>query len=439
MPAAETWHANRPMMPMRLKDFLSAVQRKGASGLLQAVNNRFLRAMHWGLACPLFGLHVALFMLVLPVRRIRIGILPTERIGHLALNPDLYLRRRRLASGNGIGASAGATFFVAGKPANEQLLKMWMREIRVWRLPFLHAVLRTSQRMWEKSPFFQPMEMQSTEYDVFSREPAVLGFTSEEEAEGRRRLAEWGIDPERDWFVCVYARDAAYLKSAYPDAGDWSYHDNRNADIAALGPALNEIVGRGGYVLRMGHLVAKPLMHASPRVIDYASCFRSDFMDIYLAAKCRFFLGTTGGIGDVAMTFDRPRLGIDWVPFGNAPLAKNSIFMPKLIVNPATGEKYSFRRLLCDFSNRNDPKLWDGKTAFRQGYRYLDNTPEEILAATREMLDRLAGRHGMTVEDEALQNAYRAAFPEEHWCSGIGTPIAAEFLKAHRDLLMAPA
>jgi putative glycosyltransferase (TIGR04372 family) len=424
---------------MKLKDFKSVVQRKGASGLLQAVNNRFLRAMHWGLACPLFGLHVALFLLALPVRRISIGIFPTERIGHLALNPDLYLRRRRLASGNGIGAPGGAAFFVAGKPANEQLLKMWKRELRVYRLPFLHAVLRTSQRMWEKSPFYQPMEMQSTEYDVFSREPAVMGFTPEEEDEGRRQLAGWGIDPERDWFVCIYARDAAYLKSAYPDAGDWSYHDNRNADIAALGPAVDEIIGRGGYVLRMGHHVAKPLVHASSRVIDYASRCRSDFMDIYLAAKCLFFLGTTGGIGDVATTFDRPRLGIDWVPFGNAPLAKRSLFIPKLIDNPATGEKYSFRRLLRDFSKRNDPKLWDGMAAFRQGYRYLDNTPEEILAATREMFDRLADRHETSREEEALQSAYRAAFPAEHWCSGIGTPIATEFLKTHRELLMVSA
>jgi putative glycosyltransferase (TIGR04372 family) len=415
---------------------LRLLREKGPQDFLRIIRSRVLRTTHWGIAFPIFFLHLALFTAALPFRRITVGIFPTERIGHLGLNPDLYLRRLYSFRANQKATCRVVPFFIGGKPANEQLLLMWQRKLNVYRLPFLHSIMRTSQGLWEKSPFFQPMEMQSNEYDVFSVEPSLLQFTPEEEVEGERHLAEWGINPEQDWFVCIYARDAAYLQYAYPDAGDWSYHDNRNADIAALSLAVDEIVRRGGYVLRMGHHVAKPLIHTSPRVIDYACCCRSDFMDIYLAAKCYFFLGTTGGIGDVATVFDRPRLGINWVPFGNAPLGKNSIFLPKLIDNPATKKKYSFQKLLLDFSDRNDPKVCDGRIAYRQGYRFLDNTPEDILSATREMLDRLAGRYILTAEDEALINAYRAAFPEEHWCAEIGTPIAAEFLKAHRDLLM---
>ena len=218
-------------------------------------------------------------------------------------------------------------------------------------------------------------------------------------------------------------------------AGDWSYHDYRNADIESFYPAIEEIVSRGGFVLRIGAQVVKPLGIKSERVIDYARERRSDFMDIFLIAKCRFFLGTSSGVGEVSMLFDRPRVGVDWAPFGNAPLGKQSLVVPKLVSSAATGENLTFGELLRDFAHNEDPKLWDGNLAYRLGYRYVDNTPEEILMATREMLDRLEGTFEPSAEDHELQQAYFALMPADHYCIGIKTPVAAGFLKLHRHLL----
>jgi len=399
------------------------------------VNIRLVKLLHWLISIPLFLLAASACLFLLPIRRIKLGIFPTERIGHLALNPDLFCRRKWL--GNKLDADL--EIFVAGNPANEQLLEMWQRKMTIFRLPFLHSVLCATQTLWSRSIFFQPLTMLSNEYVEFNTAPPTLEFTDEEESKGRTQLAKWGIDAETNWFVCVFARDESYLNAAHPDEGDWSYHDYRNADIDSFTPAIEEVVSRGGFVLRMGFHVAKPLSVKSPRVIDYAQTSRSDFMDIYLTAKCRFFLGTTSGIGDVAAVFDRPRIGVNWVPFGNAPFGKHSLFIPKLAENHLTGEKIAFPELLEAFKRRSDPKLWDGKLALKSGYRYIDNTPEEILDVTREMLDRIEKEYQPSEIDEKLQITYRQAFPKEHWCSGIATPIGSGFLRLHIDLLTARA
>ena len=47
---------------------------------------------------------------------------------------------------------------------------------------------------------------------------------------------------------------------------------------------------------RMGKHVAQPIHSDNPRVIDYASRFQSDFMDVYLSAKCSLFISGDGGM-----------------------------------------------------------------------------------------------------------------------------------------------
>jgi hypothetical protein len=45
----------------------------------------------------------------------------------------------------------------------------------------------------------------------------ALSFTEDEEARGRDALRAMGLDPETDWFVCLFARDPVYLKNLLPD------------------------------------------------------------------------------------------------------------------------------------------------------------------------------------------------------------------------------
>lgn len=355
-------------------------------------------------------------------------------IGHLALNTELFFRRRVVA--RRAGGRRELILLVTGEPANQPLLDMWSRTTRVLRAPFLNRLMHATQPLWKTSPFFDPMEMWSNEYDEFQAAPPTLSFTEEEEARGQRELRQMGIRPGVDWFVCVFARDANYMSSVYGPQ-DWSYHNFRDADIRTFGPAVAAILARGGVVVRMGSHATTPLPGVSDRAIDYAmSPFRNDFLDIYLVSHCRCFIGSMSGIDAIATIFDRPRLAVNTVPFAHAPWGKDSVFIPKLLRSTATGETYTIGHLLQAFKDRFDPKLWNGIAAAAEGYEYIDNTPEEIHAATIELLERVDGRFVPSDDDTALQREYFALMPADHWSARVRTPVGAAFLRAHRDLLV---
>jgi len=69
----------------------------------------------------------------------------------------------------------------------------------------------------------------------------------------------------------------------------------RNANISDYTDAMRAIVARGGWCIRVGDPTMRPL-DPIPGVVDYArSSSKSDWMDLFLCARCRFFLGNTSG------------------------------------------------------------------------------------------------------------------------------------------------
>jgi putative glycosyltransferase (TIGR04372 family) len=380
------------------------------------------------------------------IREVRLTILHYPRIGELGLAPDLALRRRQIDG----APSDRLHLFVSGeKPANRQLLEMLKREIHLvesdallaglhrW-IPNLSGLERLVEVNYAEDRFSvlevggarivnHPPHRESNEFGLYQATEGSLRFTPEEEARGQDGLRTMGLDPKRDWFVCLFARDRVYLDRLLPG---YRFDDTRNADIDSYGPAARRIVAAGGHVIRMGHGVAKPFGTRHPRVIDYASRGRDDFMDVYLMAHCRFVLGTTSGICDVAMLFDVPRVGTNWLPLGSAPWGKTCLFIPKLLRDARSGERPPFRRFLEDSRSFESPLLWSHANSER--FVCEDNRPEDILAATDEMLARLDGRFEDSEADRALQARYFARFPADHWSAEVRTPMGRDFLRRHR-------
>ncbi|MBF0238667.1 MAG: TIGR04372 family glycosyltransferase [SAR324 cluster bacterium] len=365
-----------------------------------------------------------------PFKQIRIGFINTERIGHLALNLELFCRKQQS------GYSKDWThIFLAGNPCNQQLLTMWKRHLHIFQIPVLWELLWPVQWLWKTSRFFEPLEMLSNEYEDFQTGHPTLFFTETEKEKGKNFLLSQGIDLGKHWYVCVFARDEAYLNVNYPGA-DWGYHHFRNADIDQFIPAIEYIINRGGFVIRMGHHVGKPLKFRHPQVIDYALSARNDFADIYLMAHCRFVLGTTSGICDIAMIFDVPRIGTNFVPIGHMPHGKHCLYLPKLLFQKEMNQPVPFKWILSETRKREHPWNFDGETITKAGYEYVENKPEDILAITQEMMDRLEGIWKPSMEDQELLLHYFNLFPQDHWSKMVKTPIGLEFLKKYREFFI---
>ena len=112
-------------------------------------------------------------------------------------------------------------------------------------------------------------------------------------------------------------KDSAYQFKKISAEQDYSYHDYRNYNIDDFILASEELAKKGYFVFRMGVVVNKPLVANNKKIIDYTnSNLRSDFMDIYLGAKCSFCVSTGLGFDDIPHIFNRP-VALLSVPVGD--------------------------------------------------------------------------------------------------------------------------
>jgi putative glycosyltransferase (TIGR04372 family) len=191
------------------------------------------------------------------------------------------------------------------------------------------------------------------------------------------------------------------------------------------------IIARGGWCVRMGDSTMRPL-EPMDRVIDYArSAAKSDWMDIFLCAQSRFFLGTSSGLICVSGIFGRPNVVTNIVPLaGCYSMFPSDIIIPKRLAN-SDGRILSFPEIFAsDISElRLSPEYDERKITL------ISNTPAEILALTTELMDRLDGVDVDTDEDKMLQEQFRSLVEPHHFSWGARSRVGKAFLREHKDLL----
>jgi putative glycosyltransferase (TIGR04372 family) len=253
---------------------------------------------------------------------------------------------------------------------------------------------------------------------------AVLGRW---EREGRGPLL--ALDPDHG------ARGEACLGAMGVPAGAWhvalhvrEHHWDRVRDsrIETYLPAIQAIVDRGGWVIRMGDPAMTPLPPMA-QVVDYAlGPHKSDWMDVYLWATTRFFLGTLSGPYQVPPTFGRPCLLTNVAPVYAPPMYGADVAIFKRYYD-ATRERFlTFPELLGSAIGFVSSS---GHLA-SLGCELVDNTAEEIREATVEMLDRAEGR--ARPDDAEFQAAYQRAYAPVGGASG---RIGQDLARRHRALL----
>jgi putative glycosyltransferase (TIGR04372 family) len=404
----------------------------------------------WGVRRILMvPLYILAFPLVVVIRMIgpwflvRMGGLISLRIGHFAANTELYLCERK-ALINVPKQRYIDLFHMAYRPiCNHQLAIMWKRVLHIWPSWVLAPLLLVNRMIAGGAVHVISDNTQGDRdvHNLLDRFPPHLEFSTEEVVSGEAGLHAMGI-PKDSRFVCLIVRDSAYLDTiSLYDQLEMSYHNYRDCDIQNYVLAAKELADRGYYVIRMGVKVKAAMKTEHKRIIDYAvNGMRSDFMDIYLGAKCEFCISVGTGFDAVPFVFRRPIVYTNHVPLGYlSTFSWQFLAITKHYYDVSEDRKLTLREIF----ERGTGFNYASSNYKYQGIKLIENTPDEICAVVIEMADRLSGTWQPCEDDEDLQSRFWEIFPSDTLKVNNGRPLhgeirsrfGAQFLRDNRDWL----
>jgi putative glycosyltransferase (TIGR04372 family) len=392
------------------------------------LTRRITRAIRRSIMTALYALPALIVLRFTPYRFVAIS--EPGRIGHLAIEVDWLLKRKALGELSDIKPILLQRY---SKAANPTLLRIWSQHITLISVPVLIAVLRPLMKYFPSLRFdlneavSQPHEAAKYLQTVkaWGDRPPIFQLPSELIAKGWDVLRALGMPPNA-WFVCVHARDALYSPR------DEHLHEFRNSHIANCLPAIDAIIDRGGWCVRMGE-PGTPSLPSRPGLINYPETpYKSDWMDLFLASQARFFLGNTSGLYAIPTMVGIPCALANMAPYETCyGLTALDISIPKEL-RTAKGDMLKFTDIFS-----SDIANFRHAHQFKQAGLILEeNRPDQILELVTEMLDRLDGVYQARPDEEALQDAFRSLLTPRHLTYGSRARIGSAFLREHADLLI---
>ncbi len=341
---------------------------------------------------------ILLIILLYPIINLRFSLQSSERIGEISTRMEVYLSRKKFFK-NGKFLDIFILTDVISNKTYIELLKQ-----KIFFIPnfISFPIYKILNLLSYKFPFFKRFILhtsyQDKDFTIFRTQPNLIpneNFIKK----GDNFLKELGI-PKDAKILCLIVRDQEYLKKKFPNK-DYSYHNFRNCNIQNFEEAIKIAIDNGYYVFRMGEVVESNLKINDNKFIDYSSHYRTDFLDIYLAYKCKFVITTSTGWDNVpAFTFRKPVVWTNMAPIGDLLIySPNFLFSFKLYFDTKKNrvlnlEEISKTTLSYDF-NANHYK--------DENIELLENKPDEIKELVLEMINRLNNNIKYSASDEKIQ------------------------------------
>lgn len=333
-----------------------------------------------------------------------------SNIGHFVYGATLLeLQARRRLSAQGIGILIGST-------RNPFMLRMFQSHLRD-RMPAgtLYAEMISARKRHRLADgrWATMSELVSSAAELWAYDRPFAILDAETREQGDAALSALGVPPDAP-IVTLHVREAGYNGTI---AGAMSLRD---AGIADYREAIAAVTATGARVIRLGD---RTMTRAEPQpgLVDYPFTeAKSDWMDVYLTARCRFHIGTSSGMSFVPLIFGRPVLFTNWITMAHAVCSPSVLTLPKLLLDPS-GAVVPMREY-CDrhghILERTDAEL--------HGLSFRDNAPGDIAEAVRLMdqcIDGATGRAnfapGMFEEAQAVVAASslntRPQIPQAFW------------------------
>ena len=215
---------------------------------------------------------------------------------------------------------------------------MWARVLPIFTTPWAARVIVAIELLCSETPFLKAIFYDITGtgtaniYDPGDMDktgkmpdlPPFLEFTQNEVIQGEAALREMGI-PKGAKYIVMHSRDVAFLATQY----------FRNTDIESFFKGAKYFFDKGYYVVRTGARVSNPIPDTENYIIDYASKFRTEFLDLYLSANCAFYFGDSCGFFGLSTAFRKPLAITNQSPLLNGPyFYRDAVLLPKKYWSP---------------------------------------------------------------------------------------------------------
>ena len=237
--------------------------------------------------------------------------------------------------------------------------------------------------------------------------PFRFVLTDADRRRGLQLRRDLGV-PEEAPTVVLHVREAGYLaRRSAP--GTFDYHNYRDADIFNYIPAIEYLTGQGYHVIRIGDPTMKKLP-AMPMVVDAPHHPKyTSFVEPYFIAVSRFYFGVPSGPWALADAYGTPVLNT------NAPMEvtntgyKSDLFLFKKYFSRTMNRLLTFEEITLSHL------IYAIRTEMYEESEIdlIENSPDELLAATREMLERLDGVYHNDMDVE-IQYRTRIAIKKRH-------------------------
>lgn len=391
----------------------------------------------WILVCSagLYALFPFLYLVdfIRPVRIVHFGV---DRIGHLAEDIHIHLGMRALST----AAKQPWQLLIGGNPTNRQLLKLWKRILPINDNYLVASWWYAVKDILARTRFHQDTLHDLQRYAELNAVVPPFRFTDDEARRGAQLLVAMNIR-EGAWYGCIYCRDAAYaieraagerpFEQLKREQEIWDY------DLAAFYPAAKRIAGAGGKVVRVGSVSNQVVpSELEGTIVDYTSHYQSDSGDIYIAANCRFFIGTMGGLVWVYVAFDKPVGVVSALAFP-PELRSRDYFIPSLIRETRTGRFLTFREMQeLGMFRIASSETWISMDQFRKhGLAPVPSSEADIDELCMDMLDSLSGRPPPH-EAVEIQEQYRETFTSHLQNYRLAPRIGPRFCLRYKDLIL---
>jgi len=402
-----------------IKYVIKEIKQNGLAHCWKQLNIRI-----YNFVCPIIGIIVYPFCLITNIRFINVY---TNRIGHLCVEPDCYIKEEIL----GLHPKYHAIILAPrNKTANTHIIKYWKKYFKIITNSLLCTLLdplsKNKFTIYDIHKYAQVIN-ENAAYTKIQKEyfghPPLLFLEKSDYEHGWNILQNLGL-PRDAWFVCLHVREDGYKPR--------EQQLYRNVDIKNYFLAIKTITDKGGWVIRIGDSSMEYIPDIY-HVIDYAHLnIKSDHMDVFLCASCKFFIGSASGLITLSNIFNIPAISTNNAPLGVIlPYAPRDIGIPKLIFSTKENRLLTFKEIFdSQISHYRFDSLY-----LEANIKTIENSPEDINELTLELIEITDGTILYTDKDEQLQNAFKSLMNSSHYSYGAVSRVGRTFLKKHSFLL----